>query len=48
VGKRGDVTLLACAHPDELGVRIGAPLVYRVVSQGRIIHPDPAGEDAPA
>jgi imidazolonepropionase len=38
LGKRGDATLLACAHPDEIGVRIGAPLVEAVVSQGRIIH----------
>jgi imidazolonepropionase len=38
LGKRGDATLLACAHPDEIGVRIGAPLVRAVVSGGRIIH----------
>ena len=38
IGKRGDVTILGCAHPDEIGVRIGAPLVRYVVSQGRVIH----------
>jgi imidazolonepropionase len=38
LGKRGDVTILACAHPNEIGVRIGAPLVREVISQGRVIH----------
>lgn len=38
LGKRGDLTVLACAHPDEIGVAIGAPLVRYVISQGRIIH----------
>jgi imidazolonepropionase len=37
VGKRGDLTILDCAHPDELGVRIGAPVIRQVVSQGRIV-----------
>ena len=39
VGKRGDLTILDCVHPNEVGVAIGAPLVRYVVSQGRIIHP---------
>jgi len=34
IGKRGDITILDCAHPDEIGVRIGAPLVRAVFSQG--------------
>jgi len=38
LGKRGDLTILACAHPNELGTRVGAPLVRYVISQGRIIH----------
>jgi len=38
VGKRGDLTVLDCAHPDELGGRIGAQLVRQVISEGRIIH----------
>lgn len=38
IGKRGDLTILACAHPNEIGVSIGAPLVRYVISQGRVIH----------
>jgi imidazolonepropionase len=38
VGKRGDVTILGCAHPNEIGVSIGAPLVRYVVSKGQVIH----------
>ncbi|MDR3670194.1 MAG: imidazolonepropionase [Holophaga sp.] len=38
VGKRGDLTVLDCAHPNELGTRIGAPLIRQVVAQGRVIH----------
>jgi imidazolonepropionase len=41
VGKRGDLTVLACAHPNELGTRIGAPLVRQVIAQGRIIYQQP-------
>jgi imidazolonepropionase len=37
LGKRGDVTILACPHPNEVGVRIGAPLVRYVVSEGRVV-----------
>lgn len=37
VGKRGDLTLVACTHPDELALRIGAPVLSHVVIQGRII-----------
>jgi imidazolonepropionase len=36
-GKRGDLTLLGCSHPDRLGVAIGAPLVRCVVAQGEIL-----------
>jgi imidazolonepropionase len=46
LGKRGDLTILGCAHPNELGVRIGAPLVRHVVSQGRIIHQSGPSHDA--
>lgn len=38
VGKRGDLTILDCAHPNEIGVCIGAPLVRCVISQGRVIY----------
>ena len=38
IGKRGDLTILDCAHPNEIGVCIGAPLVRYVISQGRVIH----------
>lgn len=37
VGKRGDLTVLACRHPDEIGVRIGAPIVQYVISRGRVV-----------
>lgn len=37
-GKRGDLTILDCEHPDEVGVSIGAPLVRWVIAQGRVIH----------
>jgi imidazolonepropionase len=40
-GKRGDLTILECAHPNEIGVSIGAPLVRWVISGGRVIHPNP-------
>ena len=38
IGKRGDVTILDCAHPNEIGVSIGAPLVRLVISQGKVIY----------
>jgi imidazolonepropionase len=38
VHKRGDLTLLDCVHPNEIGVRIGAPLVRYVVSRGRVVY----------
>jgi imidazolonepropionase len=38
IGKRGDLTILDCAHPNEIGVSIGAPLVRFVISQGEVIH----------
>jgi imidazolonepropionase len=38
VGKRGDVTVLDCAHPEQLGVRIGAPLVRQVIVQGQVVY----------
>ena len=38
VGKRGDLTILDCAHPNELGVCIGTPLVRTVISRGRVIY----------
>jgi imidazolonepropionase len=39
LGKRGDLTVLDCAHPNEVGVRIGAPLVRSVISRGRVVCP---------
>ena len=38
IGKRGDLTILGCAHPNELGARIGAPLVRHVISRGELVH----------
>jgi len=38
IGKRGDLTILNCAHPNEIGVSIGAPLVHFVISQGKVIY----------
>ncbi len=38
IGKRGDLTILDCVHPNEIGVSIGAPLVRQVVSQGQVIY----------
>ncbi len=40
-GKRGDVTILDCAHPEEIGVRIGAPVVRAVFSEGTLIYDVP-------
>ena len=37
IGKRGDLTVLSCNHPNEVGVRIGAPLVHQVISEGEVI-----------
>lgn len=36
-GKHGDLTILNCSHPNEVGTRIGAPLVRQVISRGRVI-----------
>lgn len=38
IGKRGDLAVLGCAHPYEIGVSIGAPLVRYVISQGQVIY----------
>ncbi len=38
VGKRADLVILDCPHPDELGVAIGSPLIRQVLSAGRVIH----------
>ncbi|MFK5953595.1 MAG: imidazolonepropionase [Desulfobacterium sp.] len=37
VGKRGDLTIFDCHHPNEIATRIGVPLVEQVVSCGRVI-----------
>lgn len=37
VGKRGDVTIFNCEHPNQLGTAIGAPLVDTAISQGTVI-----------
>lgn len=34
VGKRGDVTIFNCEHPNQLGTAIGAPLVEMSLSRG--------------
>ena len=37
IGKRGDLTLISCNHPDEIALRVGAPLLSHVVVQGQLI-----------
>lgn len=37
IGKRGDVTIFNCEHPNQLGTSIGAPLVDTVISLGSVI-----------
>ena len=37
VGKRGDLVILDCSHPDEVFLAIGAPLLRQVVIAGRVV-----------
>jgi imidazolonepropionase len=37
VGKRGDVTIFRCEHPNQLGTAIGAPIVDTAISLGTVI-----------
>lgn len=37
IGKRGDVIIMDCVHPDELCLAVGAPLLDQVVNQGRVV-----------
>ncbi len=37
VGKRGDVTIFNCEHPNQLGTAIGAPLLEATISQGNVV-----------
>lgn len=37
VGKRGDITIFDCEHPNQLGTAIGAPLVDMAISRGMVI-----------
>jgi imidazolonepropionase len=37
VGKRGDLIVLDCPHPDEVCLAVGAPLLDQVVIGGRIV-----------
>jgi imidazolonepropionase len=37
VGKRGDLIILDCAHPDEVCLAVGAPLLDQVVVAGRVV-----------
>ncbi|SDP34067.1 imidazolonepropionase [Desulforhopalus singaporensis] len=39
VGKRGDLTILRCSHPNEIATRIGASMVRQVVSCGKVVYP---------
>jgi imidazolonepropionase len=41
VGKRGDLVILDCTHPDEVCLAVGAPLLDQVVIGGRIVHGAP-------
>jgi imidazolonepropionase len=38
IGKRGDLIVLDCPHPDEVCLAAGAPLLDQVVIEGRIVH----------
>jgi len=37
IGKRGDITIFDCEHPNQLGTAIGAPIVDSVISCGKVI-----------
>ena len=37
VGKRGDLIILDCSHPDEVCLAVGAPLLDQVVIGGRVV-----------
>jgi imidazolonepropionase len=37
IGKRGDLIVLDCPHPDEVCLAVGAPLLDQVVIAGRIV-----------
>jgi len=37
VGKRGDLVILDCSHPDEVCLAVGAPLLDQVVIAGRVV-----------
>jgi imidazolonepropionase len=44
VGKRGDLLVLDCPHPDELFLAVGAPLLDQVIIGGHVVAgPVPAG-----
>jgi imidazolonepropionase len=42
VGKRGDLIILDCAHPHEVCLAVGAPLLDQVVIEGRVVLGAPA------
>jgi imidazolonepropionase len=37
IGKRGDLLILDCIHPDEVCLAIGAPLLDQVVVAGKVV-----------
>ncbi len=37
IGKRGDLTIFNCEHPNQLGTSIGAPIVDSAISSGSVI-----------
>jgi imidazolonepropionase len=37
IGKRGDLIILDCPHPEEVCLAVGAPLLDQVVIAGRIV-----------
>jgi imidazolonepropionase len=43
VGKRGDLIVLDCGHPDEVCLAVGAPLLQTVVIGGQVVHGVGAG-----
>ena len=38
VGKRGDLVIIDCPHPEELFLAVGAPVLDQVVIAGRVVH----------
>jgi imidazolonepropionase len=48
IGKRGDLTIVSVAHPNELCLAVGQDVVSDVVVAGRVVHSRRAAPPAPA